>query len=104
MHYYTHVIDKSYINKEKEFEIDKNTSPTLFHKVCNTILHFENLNEEFNTYIMNHNLNIPQNILLTNKKNQTKDNILTVKDINKESKLLIQKRFYFDFILFNYTI
>lgn len=101
MHYYTHIIDKKYINHK--FQINKNTPLHLFHKLCNHILFFENLNEDFNKYIIKENINIPQNILVTNKKNNSLNTQLSIDSISKESKKILQNHFYFDFILFNYS-
>lgn len=84
MHFYTHI-------KKKDKYI----------QVCDHILHFETLNDDFNSLIQRLKLKIPLDIMKKTKENKTED-IFSVNDLDDISLYLIKKHYYQDFILFHY--
>jgi hypothetical protein len=71
------------------------------NKIPNTILKFENINDDFNKFINLNKLNIPLDSLKETKINVTK-HVLSVKDISSKSLNLIYNYYQNDFKLFNY--
>lgn len=96
---YAHELDGHLIPSYKYTHIQKSNK---LEKIC-TILKYENLNEDFNKFIKNNNLSIPQNsideiFINTSKSKLTQDNL------NSKSIKLINSYYELDFKLFDYKM
>jgi hypothetical protein len=65
-------------------------------KICDHVLRFENLSEDFNTLTNKYNLDLQ---LDEGRKDNVSNNNLTVDDLNQENKDLIRKIYHSDFFL-----
>ena len=65
-------------------------------KICDHVLRFENLSEEFNTLTNKYNIDLQ---LDKNRKDNVSNDILTVDDLNEENKQLIRTIYHADFSL-----
>lgn len=72
------------------------------NKIPNYILKYENLNDDFNKFKNENNLNIPDNIINKIFLNKSNNFDITKKDLNEKSIKLIKNYYKLDFKYFNY--